>query len=257
VAPIRDEGGVTRYFMAVQRDVTEQKRIEMLAASASLVDNLGYLVAGVRHELSGPIDTLRTNLSVLRAGWEAASPEEMTSALDGMLDEVRRVEEFLKALRSLDVFDQVNLAGLPLARFLDGFAQQTQEEMARRGVQFSWRSPGSPIVLADPQALHQVLLNLCANRIAALDGVPQASLDIEVSERGDLVVLRIKDNAPGMSDRQLAALFQPFQEHRQGDVRLGLVVVRKLISKMRGTLRVESATDAGTTVTISLERVSS
>jgi PAS domain S-box-containing protein len=253
VAPLRDAGGVTRYFMAIQRDVTEQKRIEAIAESLNLVNHLGFLVAGLRHELGGPFSAIKTTLAVLRAGGSSLREEDASGYLDRALEETARVDHLLGALRSLNSFEQVSPGPLPLGRFLDGFGRLMQEDLQRRGVALRWETPAEVVVWADAQALHQILLNLVANSAHALDGVPGAQVVIRAAARGKLVELSVQDNGHGMNEDQLRELFRPFRTQKPGGSGLGLVIVRKLAARMRGTLRVESLPAQGTTVTLTLE----
>jgi signal transduction histidine kinase len=62
----------------------------------------------------------------------------------------------------------------------------------------------------------------------------------------------VTDNGCGIPKEALGYLFKPFFTSKAGGTGLGLVIVKKMLAKMGGTIEVETAEGAGTTVTITL-----
>ena len=50
-------------------DITEKKRLESIAEAANLMDNVGYIFSGIRHEIGNPINSVKMALSVLSLFW--------------------------------------------------------------------------------------------------------------------------------------------------------------------------------------------
>jgi two-component system C4-dicarboxylate transport sensor histidine kinase DctB len=97
-----------------------------------------------------------------------------------------------------------------------------------------------------------VLLNLVANAADALKDRPDAHIDIMFSREDDRVRIRVSDNGAGMPADRLACLFTPFSTTKPHGTGLGLVIVKKMLTTMRGTIHVASHEGSGTTVTVYL-----
>ena len=121
-----------------------------------------------------------------------------------------------------------------------------------------------PFVIGDELRLSQVLLNLCSNAIKFTDQ-GEVVLRIGVAEQNEGTVwlrFSVSDSGVGMTEEQLAGLFQPFTQadtsttRKYGGTGLGLVISKLLVEMMGGEIGVKSAPDAGSTFqfTIPLEK---
>lgn len=114
------------------------------------------------------------------------------------------------------------------------------------------------VLYGDPVRLRQVLFNLVGNAIKFTDN-GQITLRIECEPpQGDTVALRItvQDTGIGISPRQQALLFQPFQQgdgtitRRYGGTGLGLVITKRLVTMMGGDITLSSTPGKGSTFTV-------
>jgi signal transduction histidine kinase len=126
---------------------------------------------------------------------------------------------------------------------------------------------GLPALLADPDQLHQVLLNLVTN---ALDATPPggqvrlaaSQADSQATDtrprltrghpEGPVLTLAVADTGRGMSQEQLEQIFEPFfsTKERKGGTGLGLPIVEDIVRSHGGAIEVQSAEGAGTTVLV-------
>ena len=132
-----------------------------------------------------------------------------------------------------------------------------EPERARVGVRVDDRWPLVPAtVLADPQRLQQVLVNLLSN--ACKYNRPGGTVTLSWSESADEVGMTIGDEGAGIGTDELASLFQPFKRLPQTaaapGIGLGLVVVKLLTEQMGGRVEIESAPGAGARFTVWLRR---
>jgi signal transduction histidine kinase/DNA-binding response OmpR family regulator/HAMP domain-containing protein len=114
--------------------------------------------------------------------------------------------------------------------------------------------PGTPLqVVGDSGRIRQVLLNLVGNAIKFTE---EGSVLVELSGRaGAEAELRVsvRDTGIGISPEQQARLFQPFAQadasfsRRYGGTGLGLVICRRLVEMMGGSMGVESRAGEGST----------
>lgn len=254
ISPVRDAAGRVLDYVAVCRDVTERRRLESIAEAVNMMDSVGYIFSSLRHELGNPVNSIKTALSVLRKNLDQYPPETVESYLDRTLAEVGRVEYLLKALRSFNMHETPRVERLDMGSFLAGFHALVREDFAGKGIAVEIDLPEEVWeALADPRALHQVLLNLLTNAADALAGRQEARIVLRLERTPRRVDLTVVDNGPGIPEAQLAQLFRPFQTGKPHGTGLGLVIVKKLVTQMGGTVEVASEVGTGTEVRVSLE----
>jgi signal transduction histidine kinase len=105
---------------------------------------------------------------------------------------------------------------------------------------------------ADPRALQQVLVNLVANALDALEGRPTPRIEITAREGGPYVQIEVQDNGSGIPLGARQAVFQPFYTTKPGGTGLGLCIVKKLLASMNGTVEISSEVGLGTRIDLSL-----
>ncbi|HET8769353.1 MAG TPA: HAMP domain-containing sensor histidine kinase [Gemmatimonadaceae bacterium] len=124
-----------------------------------------------------------------------------------------------------------------------------------------------PRVLADAVVLHRILDNLVSNAVDALDGNPgTVTVEAEAidestgkpaaangSERR--VRITVSDTGRGMTREELRRAFDDFHTTKPTGTGLGLSVVRRLLTDLGGSMRVETAPGEGTTFTVELPAI--
>jgi len=151
----------------------------------------------------------------------------------------------------------VNVRGLELAPVLDEALQMSQPLAAEAGVTLhaDYRDESPIWALADPTRLRQVVLNVISNAIKY--NRPLGSVHLCAMRRGDGTVIEVADTGLGMSEQQLAHLFEPFNRlgrERRGieGTGIGLSLTRQLMQLMNGGVEVSSEEGCGTRVTLTL-----
>ncbi len=112
-----------------------------------------------------------------------------------------------------------------------------------------------PRVRADAVVLRRILDNLVSNALDALDGKPgSVSLDAESVGQGQerRVRFTVSDTGRGMTRQQLDRAFDDFYTTKPTGTGLGLSVVRRLLTDLGGSIRVETAPGEGSTFTIEI-----
>jgi signal transduction histidine kinase len=150
------------------------------------------------------------------------------------------------------------LAEVPLAAVLAESIDMVRTQAATRQVELlaDLHAPAVS-VRADPTRLKQVLINLLSNAVKY--NTTQGTVAIRCRVEVDCVAIAVIDTGIGLDHEQLAKLYQPF--NRLGADKtsiegsgIGLVVTKRLVDLMHGTLEVVSAPGAGSTFTVRLPR---
>ncbi|MBV9508667.1 MAG: HAMP domain-containing histidine kinase, partial [Caulobacteraceae bacterium] len=113
------------------------------------------------------------------------------------------------------------------------------------GVRLEADIPPEARVRADPEQLHRLLVNLLRNGREAIaakaGGDGRGAISVGLTQREAASVIRIADTGPGVPDRILARLFQPFSgSSRPGGAGLGLAIARELAQGHGGDLSLVS-----------------
>lgn len=243
---------VGRFAWVLVRDITEKARLESIAEAVETTNNIGYVFSAVRHELGNPINSLKAALSLLRASVDSCSREMLADYLDRMAAELGRVENLLRSLKTFSLYERPEIRPVELGALLLEFARLAGDETRRRGISLSVDVAGEVWAAGDPRALQQVLLNIFANAADAVAERDRRDVRLSASAADQLATLRVEDSGHGMNAEELQRAFKPFHTTKQNGTGLGLVISRKMLVRMGGTIGIESTEGVGTVVSIAL-----
>lgn len=234
-------------------DITDKKRLESITESMEVMDNIGYIFSGIRHEIGNPINSIKMTLSVLKNNLNKFNKEVISQYVERALDEVLRVEYLLKSLKSFSLYERAEIKEVNVSDFLDKLLRLIGEDFLVKGITLSYAAQTKiKWVMADPRLLQQVMLNILVNAVDALEGREGAEIAISVIRSSKLIWLKIEDNGCGIKPEQMKEIFKPFYTSKENGTGLGLPIVRKMLASMNCTIDVKSIEDIGTTIIISL-----
>jgi signal transduction histidine kinase len=248
VVPIgREQGG----RILLLSDVTEVRKMESVVEAANLTDKLGYVFSGIRHEIGNPVNSIKVALNVLRKNLDHYDRPTIAEFVDRSLMEVTRIEYLLKALKNYSLFESPDIQRIRMDDFIGNFIPLVRDEFERRRVELRVMcADDTGWAMADPRALHHVLLNLLTNAANAVEDRPDGKVIISAMKSGPWVEIKVDDNGRGISEADQKNLFRPFFTSKQHGTGLGLVIVRKMVRKMDGRINVTSYENCGATVTV-------
>jgi PAS domain S-box-containing protein len=252
-SPVRDQSGTVINFVSVKRDVTDKARLESIAESVNMMNNIGYIFSGVRHEIGNPVNTISMTLSLLKDKLGKIDQPAIEKYLDRALHEVSRIEYLLRTLRNYNMYEKPDLQTVPVQAFMEKFLALVGEDFNAKGIEIvASVDPNAESFHADPRALQQVMINLLTNAADALNGRQNPKITIALVKRDDKIQIRMEDNGCGIPEKKLKDLFKPFYTSKVHGTGLGLVIAKKVLAKMYGTIEITSHKDVGTVVDISL-----
>jgi len=244
--------------IVIIEDLTERKRMESIAAAANLMDNCGYIVLGIRHELANPLNSIKMALTVLKKNLAAYTRETIEEFVDRSLIETSRIEYLLKTLKNFNMYESPQIGKARLDHFINNFISLVKEDFENKGIEIKKiTAPDIKWGYTDTRALHQVLLNLMANAADALSDRSDPLIIIDMRKVNDWIEIQVQDNGCGIPEEEQENLFKPFFTSKQQGAGLGLVIVTKMLAKMNSAIHIESRPDVGTTVTVSIPTMAS
>ncbi len=262
---LRDADGAPQRLVAVVEDITEQLRRQdaergrQAAESANLAKN--EFLSRMSHELRTPLNAMLGFAQLLDLDQRPAlSPHQHTWAAQ-ILQAGWHLLEMINDTLDLSRIDSGNLrmrlAPVPLQALVRQCVAMMEPAAARRDIQIEVvLADDALLVLGDETRLKQVLTNLLSNAVKY--NVPGGRVVVH-SQRldGQRLALRVLDTGLGLSEAQMAELFQPFNRlgREQGDTEgtgIGLVISRRLAELMGGSLHAEQTGGQGATFVLTL-----
>ena len=227
----------------VLSDVTEMRRLETIRRD---------FVANVSHELRTPISVILANSETLADGGVEdpaiasrflsaihANALRLTRLIADLLD-LSKIEAGRYPIRAQRMELQPALAAVfeSVAR-PSGEKDQTVRAKGTEGV----------MVVADPAALEQVLMNLLENAVKYTPDGGRITVGARVT--GDIVRVEVRDDGPGIEPWHRERLFERFyrvdpgRSRELGGTGLGLAIVKHLVEKMGGHVGVDAVEPHG------------
>lgn len=242
--------GYLRIFI---RDITEKARLESIAEAANMMNNIGYIFFGIRHEIGNPLNSLKMALSVLQKNINRYSSKDILEFLDRALNEISRMEYLLKSLKSFNMFERLHICNVDLPSFMEKFLPLVKNDFEKRNINIKTIfSPDVKYACVDPRTLQQVMLNVMINAYDALNDSERPEIVITMKKKESLIWINIMDNGCGMTWEQQRNLFRPFYTSKPQGTGLGLTLTKKMLAQMNGNISISSVKNKGTTVTISI-----
>jgi PAS domain S-box-containing protein len=246
-------------IVAIARDVSEQRRMQLQLAQSERMASLGTLAAGVGHEINNPLAYVLLNLqAVARLSREAPTEvgsmiaEHTASAVEG----AQRVAQIVRDLRAFSRSDD-DIRTVVDVRKPIGIALSTaSHELKHRARVTAMLDEAAP-VLGSEGKLAQVFLNLLINAAQAIPEGHPSDHEVRVAARCEEneVVVTVSDTGVGIAEEHRQHLFEPFFTTKiDGGSGLGLPICHGLVTALGGTIRVESAGGRGTTFSVILPR---
>ncbi|MCI5209348.1 MAG: PAS domain S-box protein [Candidatus Electrothrix sp. ATG2] len=253
IIPVRGESSRINGFCIIKRDQTEKKRLESIAEAANLMDNVGFVFSGIRHELGNPLNSLKMALSVLLRQLDDLHVDKIKEFLDRSMGEIKRMEYLLYSLKNFNVLEEQNLVLTDIAVFLENFIRVHEKDLLGNGVKMELHIEANGSSMVDERALHQVFLNLLTNSVNALQNTVAPVISIYFLRKDtQFAQVIFQDNGCGLSEQAKKQLFKPFFTTRAKGTGLGMTIVKKMLTSMNCTVGIEGKVGVGTSVIITL-----
>lgn len=238
------------HVLASVIDITERKRLEQQLRRTERIAELGTLASGMAHEIGTPMNVILGRAEYLLG---RVKEEPIQKGLQTIITQVERITKVMNQLLAFARRKSPERVPLALHEVLEHSLEMFEQRFGNSRIDVTLDTDDScPNILADPDQLSQVLINLIMNAIHAM---PEGgNLRIGIASGGDRVKLTVADSGHGIPPDALKKVFEPFfttKEFGKG-TGLGLTVVKGILEEHGGSIDVESEEGKGTTFTIVL-----
>jgi two-component system sensor histidine kinase HupT/HoxJ len=269
----RPVGELRRAYHALREAHDQLKRTQQQLLQSEKMASLGRLVAGVAHELNNPIsfvlgnvhamrrytERLKRYLDAVHAGMDSEALnalraelridrvlEDLAPLLDGAIEGAERTRDIVDGLKRFSAADRNENVIFDLNEIIE-----RSVHWVTRATPPSFRVemalPEQLPVTGSPGQMQQVIINLVQNAADATDGLPAPLLTVSGAVEDGEIVVRFRDNGPGIAREALDKIFDPFYTTKPvgKGTGLGLSISYGIVERHGGELSAGNAEMGG------------
>lgn len=261
-----DDSDEVQRVIGVIRDVTQEKAraqlaLERDAAERVAISQRGFL-SRLSHELRTPLNAILGFAQLLTMDHLHPLPPTQHKQVEWIFDAGQQLLKLVEDVLDLSKVEAgeigITLQDCDLGTVLDSSLILIESARVQHKVTIVKRlAQPAPKVVADPQRLQQVLVNLLTN--GCKYNRPGGQVTVEAREVASRVLIDVTDNGIGLTQQDAEALFQPFRRVAavSGKVEgsgLGLYIVKQLVERMGGKVSVHSEPGKGSRFSVELPK---
>jgi signal transduction histidine kinase len=201
----------------------------------------------VGHELRNPLGNISNSVYYLNMKLRDAD-EKLKKHLGIMEQEIARSAKIINDLLGFAPVKAPDLKEVQINVLVKEVLSRTS--VPRNVAVITELREDLPPLMADPDQIHQVFINLILNAAQAMAN--GGKLEIATRAEDGFIVTQFKDNGCGIPEESLGRLFEPLFTTKAKGIGLGLAVSKQLVEAHKGTIEVESQVGKGTTFEVRL-----
>ena len=258
ISPSEYPGG--NVLLVTTSDITKRLETEQQLIQASKMATLGEMATGVAHELNQPLSVIKTASRFFMKKLKQKEKIQddifltMATEIDSYVD---RAAKIINHMRQFGRKSDLTLQKVQVNEILHRAMEILGQQLKVRGIDVAWElEENIPSIMADPDRLEQVFINLLINARDAVDEKWQSRdhaqgdkrVSIKTESAGRDIVVEISDTGPGISDAIIDRIFEPFfttKKVGQG-TGLGLSISYGIIQECKGRIKAVSSKSEGT-----------
>jgi len=259
IAPLRDDSSKNIGTVIVFRDLSEQREMEKEVLKSRKLESVGVLAGGIAHDFNNILSSILGNISLAKL--TKNSPEKIEELLNNAEEGTTRAAKLTKQLLTF------SKGGAPVKE------EAAIGELVQNSVQFALRGSNvRPKIIqekdvwsanVDTGQIDQVMQNLIINADQAMpeggtivvrigNRIINSQTEVTGLEPGKYIVIQVTDQGGGISEENLAKIFDPYFTTKSTGSGLGLATSYAIVQKHGGTIAAHSKIEHGTTMTVFL-----
>ena len=273
ITPVIDPFGKTTHYLAVQEDITEQKRLyDELVETKERAEEMNRLktsfLNNMSHELRTPMIGIIGFSEYLKENLREGRMREMADTLHASS---LRLSETLNLILTISQLEaeklQIASGKLDICEISRGFIGSYHALAERKNLQLKISIPQEHLFCRIDEKMYEQCMHNLLNNAFKYTKHGTISLNIERVENTDsgkplpVIQISVSDTGIGIPEENLELIFDEFRQSSEGLGRifegtgLGLSITKKFVEKMDGFIRVRSKVGSGSVFTISFPEV--
>src|SRR5580658_4043560 len=216
-SPLLDAEGKPAGVIISVRDVTIEKKLEQQIIQSERLAAMGQMIGGFAHELNNPLTSILGMAELLQEGETSAGARKQIAILH---KEARRAAEIVQNLQYFARPPAPGRSQVNLNELVQRTVQMQAYPLRKSNITVDFlQDPAIPAIVADPNQLMQVFLNLLLNAEQAIrENREKGTIRVRIGRsvegtpagNSESVWIMFQDDGPGIAPENLAHIFDPF-----------------------------------------------
>ena len=237
-----------RAMQQIEEDLEQSHK--MLMQSEKMA-GLGRLAAGVAHEINNPMSGIMLYANLVQ---EDLGPDHpLTSDLQTIVHEAERCKVIVADLLEFSHQTTYEMEPVDLNEVVRKTLTILQHQPLFQNINIIRKlDPELPPIYGNAIRLNQVVMNIIVNAVQAMEGNGRLCITSRTRANHDINEITIQDSGPGIENELLEKIFDPFFTTKAAGegTGLGLSVSYAIVKEHKGSIRVSSSPETGTTFTL-------
>nr|AAC45438.1 bZIP histidine kinase [Pseudomonas putida] len=258
--------GESPVILQIIDDITEKKQaqenlnqLQQQLVYVSRSATMGEFAAYIAHEINQPLSAIMTNANA-GTRWLGNEPSNIPEAKEALARIIRdsdRAAEIIRMVRSFLKRQETVLKPIDLKALVTDTSLILKAPSQNNSVNLDVVADDElPEIWGDGVQIQQLIINLAMNAIEAISQADcetrQLTLSFSGNDTGDALVISVKDTGPGISERQMAQLFNAFYTTKKEGLGMGLAICLTITEVHNGKIWVECPPAGGACFLVSI-----
>ena len=252
-SPLLDAEGKPAGVIISVRDMTMEKKLEQQIIQSERLAAMGQMIGGFAHELNNPLTSILGMAELLQEGGVSEGARKQITILH---QQARRAAEIVQNLQYFARPPAPGRSQVNLNELVQRTVQMQAYPLRKSNITVDFlQEPSIPAIMADPNQLMQVFLNLLLNAEQAIrESREKGTIRVRIGRNPDSVWIVFQDDGPGIAPENLTHIFDPFFTTRRPGrgTGLGLSICKTILREHGGNIEAASAPGGGAVFTITL-----
>jgi PAS domain S-box-containing protein len=252
-SPLLDAEGNPAGVIISVRDMTMEKKLEQQIIQSERLAAMGQMIGGFAHELNNPLTSILGMAELLQEGNPTEAARKQIVILH---QQARRAAEIVQNLQYFARPPAPGRSQVNLNEIVQRTIQMQTYPLRKSNITVDFlQEPSIPAIVADPNQLMQVFLNLLLNAEQAIrESREKGTIRVRIGRAPDSVWVVFQDDGPGIAPENLSHIFDPFFTTRRPGrgTGLGLSICKTVLREHGGNIEASSGPGGGAVFTITL-----
>jgi PAS domain S-box-containing protein len=266
---LEKRNGKTKAFMAIVRDVSLRKKMDIQLIHNARLVSLGEMATGIAHEINQPLNTISLTLDNILYEInliKSVDKNYFQTKSDKIFNNIYRIRNIIEHIRDFSRYqDDQSQVLFNLHKSITNAISLISEEFISKEIDLiTDLEKGQSHAMGNVFKFEQVILNLLTNAKDAIDEKKKTKatdkrsyIRIHTFPQGKYIFVAVEDNGIGIKPENLDKVLLPFFSTKEvgKGTGLGLSISYGILKEMNGTLEIKSKPGVGTTILIRLPLV--
>lgn len=222
------------------------------------------LISNISHDLKTPITAVKGYVEGIMDG-VADTPEKMNKYIRTIYTKANEMD---RLINELTFYSKIDTNRIPytfnkihISDYFEDCVDELSVELESSGVSLTYFNylEEDAVVIADAEQIKRVINNIISNSLKYMNK-PKGAINIRLRDVGDFIQIEIEDNGKGISQKDLANIFDRFyrtdasRNSSKGGSGIGLSIVKKVMEDHGGQVWATSKEGTGTVMYLALRK---